>query len=119
MSGTSYSQSMSRPTSFRSDMAMETSSTSFRTPGLPKFTTRSTEKREADISSSKYVVANETGCSPLHTAWYINDKGDKVWLKFDASIPCSKFATNETRFYKPRLHTILPDPYADKKCRGT
>merc|ERR1712128_409094 len=75
-------------------------------------------KREADISSSKYVLANQTGPSPLHTAWYINEKGDKVWLKFDSSIPCTRFSTTETRFYKPKLHKICPDPYADKKVRG-
>jgi len=85
-----------------------------RVPGLPVFTTRSAEKREQEITSKKYVLANQTG-DDLHTAWYINDKGDKVWLKFDASRPCTEFQTTETRFYKPKLHTILPDPYADKK----
>eukprot|EP00091_Calanus_sinicus_P023820 TRINITY_DN8254_c0_g1_i4.p1 TRINITY_DN8254_c0_g1~~TRINITY_DN8254_c0_g1_i4.p1 ORF type:complete len:116 (-),score=22.96 TRINITY_DN8254_c0_g1_i4:73-420(-) len=112
----SYSRSMSipRPSSYHSDMDTST----IRVPGLPRFTTRSAEKREADISSSKYVLANQTGADPLHTAWYINEKGDKVWLKFDSSIPCTRFATTETRFYKPRLHKICPDPYADKKARG-
>merc|ERR1712215_185347 len=101
---------------FTSDSDLET--TSIRAPGLPRFTTRSTEKRDADISNSKYVVANETGRDALHTAWYINDRGDKIWLKFDSSIPCTKFSTTETRFYKPSLHKVLPDPYADKKVRG-
>lgn len=88
------------------------------TPGLPKFTTRSTEKKQAELSSSKYVLANQTGDSALHTSWYINDKGDKVWLKFDANIPCNMFPTHETRFYKPKLHKIVKDPYAEKKTRG-
>lgn len=39
----------------------------------------------------------QTGDSALHTSWYINDKGDKVWLKFDANIPCNMFPTHETR----------------------
>merc|ERR1712066_172954 len=57
----------------------------------------------------------QTGASPLHTAWYINEKGDKIWLKFDSSIPCNMFPTYETRFYKPKLHKIERDPYAEKK----
>jgi len=89
-----------------------------RGPGLPVFTTREAEKRESEISSKKYVIQNESG-DPLHTTWYINEKGDKVWIKFDPSRPCTAFSTNETRFYKPKLHKYRPDPYADRKCRGT
>jgi len=82
-------------------------------PGLPIFTTRAMQKRAAEISSKQYVIPNETG-NALHTTWFINDKGDKVWLKFDASRPCVQFQTNETRFYKPKLHTIRSDPYTKK-----
>merc|ERR1712058_3941 len=110
----SRSRSITRPSSFHSDM----DTFSIRAPGLPKFTTRTAEKREAELSSSKYVLANQTGSNPLHTAWYINEKGDRVWLKFDNSIPCTQFSTTETRFYKPKLHKICPDPYAERKVRG-
>merc|ERR1712024_423665 len=75
-------------------------------------------KKRLQLSSSKYVLANQTGESPLHTAWYINEKGDKIWLKFDSSIPCNMFPTYETRFYKPKLHKIEKDPYAEKQGRG-
>jgi len=104
----------SRMSSYNSDLD-DTIERRFRAPGLPKFTTRSTEKKQAEVSSSRYVVANQTGHSPLHTAWYINDKGDKIWLKFDASIPCTMFPTQESRFYKPKLHKIVKDPYAEQK----
>ena len=68
----------------------------------------------------------QTG-TPLDTTWYITDKGDRVWLRFDASRPCYMFSTTETRqgvgwgeliyifslfrFFKPKLHTHIPDPY--------
>merc|ERR1712083_894403 len=87
----------SRLSSSSSDL--EENERRFKAPGLPKFTTRSLEKKNAELSSSKYVLANQTGASPLHTAWYINEKGDKIWLKFDSSIPCNMFPTYETRFY--------------------
>merc|ERR1712098_403660 len=75
-------------------------------------TTRTQDRRrEHDIANRKYAVPNQTGLIPLHTAWYITDKGDKVWLRFDPSRPCYMFSTTETRFYKPRLHKVLPDPY--------
>merc|ERR1712189_142746 len=74
-------------------------------------------KKQAELTSSKYVLANQTGDSPLHTAWYINDKGDKIWLKFDSSSPCNLFPIFESRFYKPKLHKIVKDPYSDKKTR--
>jgi len=77
------------------------------------------QRREesTSLSSKQYVCANQTG-SELHTACYINDKGDKVWLKFNAGMPCTQFPTTETRFYKPKLHTIRPDPYAERPGRG-
>merc|ERR1712083_605771 len=87
----------SRLSSYSSEL--EETERRFKAPGLPKFTTRSLEKKNAELSSSKYVLANQTGDSPLHTAWYINEKGDKIWLKFDSSIPCNMFPTYETRFY--------------------
>ena len=121
----------SRLSSYSSDL--EETERRFKAPGLPsknkflikpkirnfyemflaEFTTRSLEKKNAELSSSKYVLANQvrrhfrslstsemleqTGDSPLHTAWYINEKGDKIWLKFDSSIPCNMFPTYETR----------------------
>jgi len=85
-----------------------------RVPGLPKFSTRAMQKREEEMNPLKrYVIPNETG-DLLHTASYINDKGDTVWLKFDVTRPCTKFETTETRFYKPKLHTIRPDPYNER-----
>ena len=39
----------------------------------------------------------QTGDSPLHTAEYINDKGERIWLKFDPSRPCTMFPTYESR----------------------
>jgi len=74
-------------------------------------------REEGSLSSKQYVCANQTG-SDLHTACYINDKGDKVWLKFNPGMPCTQFPTTETRFYKPKLHTVRPDPYAEKPGRG-
>ena len=66
-------------------------------------------------------MAHQIGHDALHTATYINERGDKFYVKFDASRPC-KFNTNETRwastsndnyllidtfrFYKPKLHTF-------------
>ncbi|XP_023329526.1 uncharacterized protein LOC111702166 [Eurytemora carolleeae] len=109
------SRTMSRPRSSYSEDRIR--SDVYRIPGLPVFTTRSAEKRNNEISSKKYVMQNETG-DALHTAWYINEKGDKVWLRFDPSRPCT-FSTTETRFYKPKLHKYTKDPYAEKKIRGT
>eukprot|EP00091_Calanus_sinicus_P007232 TRINITY_DN1817_c0_g1_i1.p1 TRINITY_DN1817_c0_g1~~TRINITY_DN1817_c0_g1_i1.p1 ORF type:complete len:108 (+),score=32.07 TRINITY_DN1817_c0_g1_i1:87-410(+) len=78
-------------------------------------TTRAQDKeRDHDIANRKYALPNETGSIPLHTAWYITDRGDKVWLRFDPSRPCYKFPTTETRFYKPKLHKIVLDPYQKK-----
>merc|ERR1712184_205027 len=65
---------------------------------------------ERELTSKNWVMPNESG-EQHHTAWYINDKGIKVWLKFDPSRPCTKFSTTETRFYKPKLHKQLPDFY--------
>jgi len=70
------------------------------------FTTRTQEKRvQAAIANTKFTAAHQIGADELHTATYINEKGDKMFVKFDASRPC-KFNTNETRFYKPKLHTF-------------
>ena len=108
--------------------------------------------RETKKNNFNANILFQTGDSALHTSWYINDKGDKVWLKFDANIPCNMFPTHETRwamrrgdrkqcctrrnlpifkiiiavnnsnhshcnsrFYKPKLHKIEKDPYAEKK----
>jgi len=84
-------------------------------------TTRAEEKkREMDLANKKYTMEHQISSNPMHTALYITDKGDKVYLKFDASRPCTQFNTTETRFYKPALHKIVDtDPYAERKCRGT
>ena len=39
---------------------------------------------------------------PSKTAWMINDKGNKVWFKYEHTP--SLFPVKETRFYKPKLH---------------
>ena len=63
----------------------------------PAFTTRTQEKRvQAAIANTKFTAAHQIGADELHTATYINEKGDKMFVKFDASRPC-KFNTNETR----------------------
>eukprot|EP00092_Neocalanus_flemingeri_P041998 GFUD01045747.1.p1 GENE.GFUD01045747.1~~GFUD01045747.1.p1 ORF type:complete len:108 (-),score=29.64 GFUD01045747.1:298-621(-) len=78
-------------------------------------TTRTQDKRrEGDLENRKYALPHQTG-SLLHTSWYITDRGDKVWIRFDASRPCYQFSTTETRFFKPKLHRILPDPYQKRK----
>eukprot|EP00088_Acartia_fossae_P028691 TRINITY_DN2950_c0_g1_i1.p1 TRINITY_DN2950_c0_g1~~TRINITY_DN2950_c0_g1_i1.p1 ORF type:complete len:112 (-),score=22.71 TRINITY_DN2950_c0_g1_i1:155-490(-) len=109
------SVSLSR-SSLSSDLDYPISRRTIRPPGLPVFKTRFAEQLARETSTSKYVFENETGSS-LHTTWYINDKGDKVWLRFDPSRPCTQFSTTETRFYKPKLHKYRPDPY-EKKTRG-
>ena len=70
------------------------------------YTTRREEKGvRSSISNTKFVMAHQIGQDELHTATYINEKGERFYVKFDASRPC-KFNTNETRFYKPKLHTF-------------
>ena len=39
---------------------------------------------------------------PSKTAWMINEKGNKVWFRFEHTP--SLFPVKETRFYKPKLH---------------
>ena len=61
-------------------------------------TTRAEEKRrEKDMANKKYTMEHQISSNPMHTAMYITDKGDKVFLKFDASRPCTQFNTTETR----------------------
>ena len=61
-------------------------------------TTRAEEKRrERDMANKKYTMEHQISSNPMHTAMYITDKGDKVFLKFDASRPCTQFNTTETR----------------------
>ena len=36
------------------------------------------------------------GSDELHTALYVTEKGDRIFIKMDASRPC-KFNTTETR----------------------
>ncbi len=40
--------------------------------------------------------------SPEVTAFDINDRGNRVYLKFDPSVP-TRFPVKETRFYKPKI----------------
>ena len=61
-------------------------------------TTRAEEKRrEKDMANKKYTMEHQISSNPMHTALYITDKKDKVYLKFDASRPCTQFNTTETR----------------------
>ena len=63
----------------------------------PALKTRSEEKKvQTTIANTKFTMAHQIGHDALHTATYINDRGDKMFVKFDASRPC-KFNTNETR----------------------
>jgi len=62
-------------------------------------------KVQTTFSNRKFCQAHQIGCDELHSVSYITEKGDKIWLKMDASRPC-KFSTTETRFYKPKLHTL-------------
>merc|ERR1711973_435948 len=93
-----------------------------RTTSLSRFPFReirtlTQERRKArDIENNKYCLPNRTGDSRFHTTWSINDKGDRIWLAFDPSRPCTMFSTTETRFLKPKLHKIYPDPYEKKIC---
>ena len=58
------------------------------------FTTRAEEKmREADFANKKYTMEHQIGSNPMNTAMYITDRGDKVFLRFDASRPCTQFNT--------------------------
>eukprot|EP00092_Neocalanus_flemingeri_P001076 GFUD01001147.1.p1 GENE.GFUD01001147.1~~GFUD01001147.1.p1 ORF type:complete len:118 (-),score=45.28 GFUD01001147.1:633-986(-) len=112
---------MSRATTLYPELGIEMPATHClgRSTAAPVFTTRAEEKRrEADLANKKYTVAHQISSNPLHTATYISDKGDTVFLKFDASRPCTRFSTTETRFYKPTLHKIVEDPYVERKSRG-
>ena len=40
---------------------------------------------------------------PRYTAFDINDRGNRIYLKYEPSQP-TIFPTRETRFYKPKLH---------------
>ena len=52
---------------------------------------------------------------PRYTAFDINDRGNRIYLKYEPSQP-TIFPTQETRFYKPKLH--LKDLEGKKKDRG-
>merc|ERR1712112_362233 len=68
------------------------------------YKTRFEEKKvQTTFANTKFCQAYQIGQDPLHTATYITERGDKIFIKMDASRPC-KFNTNETRFYKPKLH---------------
>ena len=62
------------------------------------------KKREKNV----HIVSKQHSCSilkvgdPSKTAWMINDKGNKVWFRFEHTP--SLFPVTETRFYKPKLH---------------
>merc|ERR1711955_131142 len=91
-----------------------------RTTSLSRFpfreiTTLTQERRKArDIVNNQFCLPNRTGDTRFHTTWSINDKGDRIWLAFDPSRPCTMFGTTETRFLKPKLHKLYPDPYEKK-----
>merc|ERR1711874_315148 len=67
-------------------------------------------RKRREITNNQFVQPHQTGTS-FHTTWSVDGKGDRLWLTFDPSRPCSMFCTTETRFLKPKLHTVLPDPY--------
>ena len=56
----------------------------------------------AQISeTSHWLTRNQVG-DPYRTAWEINEKGNRVWFRFEHTP--SIFPVKETRFYKPKLH---------------
>ena len=62
------------------------------------YKTRFEEKKvQTAFSNIKFCHAHQIGHDELHTATYITEKGDKIFIKMDASRPC-KFNTNETRY---------------------
>ena len=75
------------------------------TLGLPleKATTNVRKKARKNVH-----IVSKLKCSilkvgdPSKTAWMINDKGNKVWFRFEHTP--SLFPVTETRFYKPKLH---------------
>lgn len=70
------------------------------------FLTRTEERRRqggpAERTNKVFTKPYQVG-EPLHTATYINERGDIYHVKFDSSRPCA-FSTHETRFYKPSCH---------------
>ncbi|CAB4068642.1 unnamed protein product [Lepeophtheirus salmonis] len=58
----------------------------------------------SNSGTRRWISRNEVG-PPEITAYMINDKGNKVWIKFE-SFEKTIFPVNESRFYKPRLHKI-------------
>ena len=70
------------------------------------YKTRFEEKKvQTSFSNVKFCLPHQIGDDELHSVQYITDKGDRIYIKMDASRPC-KFNTNETRFYKPKLHKL-------------
>ena len=53
---------------------------------------------------------------PRYTAFDINDRGNRIYLKYVPSQP-TIFPTQETRFYKPKLHLQDLEGDKDKKKR--
>ena len=54
---------------------------------------------------------------PRYTAFDINDRGNRIYLKYEPSQP-TLFPTEETRFYKPKLHLKDFDNEGKKKDGG-
>merc|ERR1712001_41942 len=54
--------------------------------------------------TSHWLTRNEVG-DPAKTAWMINDKGNKVWFKYEHTP--SLFPVKETRFYKPSCTRLI------------
>merc|ERR1711953_5246 len=68
--------------------------------------TRFEEKEvQTSFANRRFCQPHQIGHDELHSVQYITEKGDRIFIKMDASRPC-KFNTNETRFYKPKLHTL-------------
>ena len=49
------------------------------------------------LQIAKNSLDRSAGSDELHSVSYITEKGDKIWIKMDASRPC-KFNTTETRW---------------------
>merc|ERR1712117_11415 len=60
----------------------------------------SRQENSADTSVPSWHTAHAVG-DPRYTAFDINDRGNRIYLKYEPSQP-TIFPTRETRFYKPK-----------------
>ncbi|TRY74084.1 hypothetical protein TCAL_01580 [Tigriopus californicus] len=57
-----------------------------------------------EMTHSMWLSRHQVG-TPNHTGWTINERGNRVWMKFEPFTP-TLFPVKETRFYKPKLHRM-------------